>query len=320
MNSISLAFSSICVIVGRAREPVCCGSTGGAVPSNRVALFNSPEKLWTSRDVIFITLLAFIYGSLTIGLSIVWGDSSTEISRAILLACVTSLIVETYRRTQRQFVSVREDIDQAHRQLEAFFSLTACLKLAAPLPRMQGWPITPEVANVLITLVQDRKPRRIVEIGSGVSTLILGYAQRQYSSGTVISLEHDSDFAEKTRASIRRHGLCDVATLLDAPLRPIEIMGRSWMWYGIPDQERLGPIDLLVIDGPPADSVPDVRYPAVPLLLPFLAPDAIVVVDDCIRRGEQEIVARWLNEIGGFTREYVDTQKGTIVLRRVCKP
>ena len=58
------------------------------------------------------------------------------------------------------------------------------------------------------------------------------------------------------------------------------------------------PVDLLVVDGPPADTADKVlaRYPALPVVHPRLAPGATVVLDDVERPGEQEVLTRWERE------------------------
>ena len=269
------------------------------------------------KEIIFLVLLSLVYAAVTTGLWQIWGAPSLPASLSLSFAVCAALVLETHGRIRSQVGSVHQDLDHAYRQLEALLSLTNCLSFETPLPRMQGWTITPEFANVLISLIHERKPRRIVEAGSGVSTLVSAYGLRRYcGTGTVVSLDHEKCYAEATQAAVRRHGLQDFATVVYAPLQPVSVAGKSWTWYDPACLKDLDPIDMLVIDGPPANLAEDARYPALPLFLSRLAPNAVVVLDDCIRPGEQEIVARWLKEFGGFTREYLDTQKGTIVLRR----
>jgi hypothetical protein len=57
-------------------------------------------------------------------------------------------------------------------------------------------------------------------------------------------------------------------------------------------------VDLLLVDGPPADTADKVlaRYPALPALHGRLARGATVVLDDVERPGEQEVLRRWEGE------------------------
>ena len=68
-------------------------------------------------------------------------------------------------------------------------------------------------------------------------------------------------------------------------------------------------IDLLVVDGPPADEEKDkhARYPAVPFVRDHLAQDYTIMLHDIIRAGEQEILIRWEREYKlNFERRYRD--------------
>ena len=76
----------------------------------------------------------------------------------------------------------------------------------------------------------------------------------------------------------------------------------SWRWYdeaavaaGLDTAFGGEPIDLLIVDGPPAFAVGHgtSRYPALPVLHERLAPGATVVLDDIERPGEQVVLERW---------------------------
>jgi len=58
------------------------------------------------------------------------------------------------------------------------------------------------------------------------------------------------------------------------------------------------------------------RYPALPVLAPRLAGDAVVLVDDYVRDDEREMVARWRDEHPDFSVEEAPHEKGLAVLRR----
>ncbi len=55
-----------------------------------------------------------------------------------------------------------------------------------------------------------------------------------------------------------------------------------------------------MVDGPPAYAAGHglARYPALPVLYDWLAPDATLVLDDAERPGEQEVLRRWERETG----------------------
>ena len=59
---------------------------------------------------------------------------------------------------------------------------------------------------------------RIVECGSGASTVVLARLLRQQEAGTLTAVEHDERWAVRVRDMLHREGLGDVATVLHAPL------------------------------------------------------------------------------------------------------
>jgi predicted O-methyltransferase YrrM len=140
--------------------------------------------------------------------------------------------------------------------------------------------------------------RVVVECGSGYSTIVLARLLRR-CGGAVTSLEHSEAWARRVGAGIDAEGLGRTARVLRAPLGPQPLMRPGLRWYA---QSALGAlperIDLLLVDGPPAGEpgLEESRYPALPLLAGRLAPDAVVVLDDIDRAGEQRVLAAWQRE------------------------
>lgn len=142
--------------------------------------------------------------------------------------------------------------------------------------------------------------RRVVELGSGSSTVLLARLLREQGTGaTVDAVEHEARWAAWVRERLEREGLSDVARVTHAPLGPHPHADGDLEWYDADALERtLGsgdPVDLLIVDGPPAyePGTALARLPALPAVLPYLAPDAIVILDDVVRTGETEILGRW---------------------------
>lgn len=163
----------------------------------------------------------------------------------------------------------------------------------ASLPMMSGWALDAVSLERLIEAVLEHRPRTIVECGSGVSTVWLAYAAREFG-GKVVALEHKEKFAEQTRDDLRRHGLLDVADVRLAPLEDIEFDGQVFPWYCKEAWRDLSGIDMLLVDGPPKATGPRARYPALPALGSSLSNGCVVVFDDINREDEKEILDSWL--------------------------
>lgn len=134
--------------------------------------------------------------------------------------------------------------------------------------------------------------------------------------GHVWSMEHDPVYASKTRKLLEDQGLLAWATVVDAPLTTRPQTGFA-PWYAtdglmIPD----GSIDLLVIDGPPQNSAPLARYPALPVLNTKLSADCTIFLDDADRADEQAIVSRWIMEFPHFyfSLQRLNAEKGCAML------
>lgn len=207
-------------------------------------------------------------------------------------------------------------LEQERRHAQALAALHKVLPLRAPLPPLAGWAATPELAAVVLSEILACRPKRIVEAGSGVSTLVSGYALEMLDEGgKVVSLDHDAAFAAETRHQVARHGLSNVAHVFHAPLESATVNGRESVWYAL-DAVDDTPIDLLVVDGPPYESRPRARYPAVPLLWKRLSPTAVIIMDDARRKDEQKSVAEWRRAFPELRLEWVNSIKGIAVLRR----
>lgn len=199
-------------------------------------------------------------------------------------------------------------------QVEALLALNKDLDLHAALPATRGWAGSPDFLRHVQRAAMRLKPESIVECSSGVSTIVLARAAQLNSRGHVFSLEHDPVYAQKTRDELARQGLQAHATVLDAPLRPHALKCGEWKWYetaGLP-----ATIDLLVIDGPPWNTQPLARYPAVAVLDTRLSEGGRVILDDANRPDEQEAVRRWGSEFGFVPEESLHAEKGIVLLRR----
>jgi predicted O-methyltransferase YrrM len=207
--------------------------------------------------------------------------------------------------------------DQIYSQIDALFSIHALINIRHPLPTMRGWPVSPDFVKVLMALILAEKPGKMVETGSGVSSIIAGYCLEKNGRGALVSYDHDEKYAGVSSKNIKSHMLEEMVTVIHAPLKNINVRGETFIWYDpscIRMQEK---IDLLVIDGPPGHLQRMARYPALPVFFDRLSDHAVLLLDDAAREDEKKIVEKWLMEYPCFESEYVDTEKGATILRRI---
>jgi Methyltransferase domain len=151
---------------------------------------------------------------------------------------------------------------------------------------------------------------RVVELGSGVSTVLLARLltrRRPRGGWRLAAVEHDASWAQRVIDQLDRENLRRHVTIVHAPLVPHPLAAADLLWYdeaavaaGLDAMLRGDLVDLLVVDGPPAYAPGHglARYPALPVLQNRLAPGASVVLDDIDRPGEQEVVRRWQRTTG----------------------
>jgi predicted O-methyltransferase YrrM len=233
---------------------------------------------------------------------------------------VLESIESSARRSEKVFRHRgREENRVLYAKVDDLMGLYRDIDPVRSLPALHGWAIGPDLARLLYREVVDRKRTRILECGSGSTTVILAYALRELGSGRVTSLEHDPDYAEQTRRAVAEHGLAAWVSVIDAPLAETVVDGTSWQWYDT-SIVPAGTIDLLLVDGPPGPTGPLARYPAMPVLGDRLADDAVVILDDAFREDEQEIGRRWRSAFPEFTSRTVQNDYGALVLRRSPAP
>ena len=209
----------------------------------------------------------------------------------------------------------RQEMEVLFSQIQALLALERKLALPAALPPMRGWAASPDFLLRIANEVEERKPATVLECSSGVSTLVVARCLQINGKGHVYSLEHDPRYATITRKLLDKYGLSNWGTVLDAPLETAHV-GTPWYREDSIPQD-LGPIDMLIVDGPPAAVAPLARFPALPRLSNRLAKAALIVMDDANRKDETEIVKRWMEQFPNF--RYTDgcCERGCALLENI---
>jgi predicted O-methyltransferase YrrM len=263
------------------------------------------------------TVALMALGPLLGGLLLLIRHSLDLAGRIGHLAAESTRTLETARRAETGIWEVKKEIRQTFRQLEALQNLSAVLPAGEVLPATRGWAASPDLLVVLVDLVITERPSLVVECGSGASTLWLALAMRRFGiDGRIIALDHDPVFASKTRDLLARHDVRDLAEVRDAPLESFSLDGQSYSWYARRAWEDLTGIDLLFVDGPPATTGHQARYPALPLLIGSLSPVATAVLDDLVVPDMQKVLRLWLDAYPDFGSEILPLEKQAAVLRR----
>ena len=209
---------------------------------------------------------------------------------------------------------------QLFRQIQMLDVLKQDLKFPRPLPPAGGMAGSPDFLKVLSDHVLARRPGVVVECGSGLSTVVVARSLQLNGDGHIFSLDHHARYADQTRLELQRQDLSRWGTVIDAPLIEHRISGKALRWYDIGSLPSK-PIDLLIIDGPPANTGTEPRYPAGPILFSRLAPNGAVFIDDAGRPEEVTVVNRWRAQFPHLTFETnsYDFQKGLCIAKNTAE-
>jgi len=259
--------------------------------------------------IVALTLLMLLVGA------IAWNLIGEAALILLIVLCLAILLVTQMELTGILRDHLKHEALYDFRQVEALFSLFSTLRPDLPFPDTRDWAASPDFLKKLTELILKQKPQMVAEAGSGVTTLVIGYCLKRLGRGKVISLEHDERFVTTTNELINFHGLTEFACVIHCPLVKVDIGDETFSWYSTEGLRFERPIDVLVVDGPPAGDEEFPRYPALPLLSAHLARNAFILLDDGRRAGESRTNKRWTAEFAPITSEFLPTEKGAFLLR-----
>lgn len=179
------------------------------------------------------------------------------------------------------------------------------------LPNLGSWKADTGFLHRIVDAVEQLRPRHVVELGAGASTLVCARALQIHGGGTLHSYDQHGNFVVATREWLVQEGVS--AVLHHAPLEPSP-GGWPGRWYALSELPET--IDLLIIDGPPWAIHPHVRG-AAEVLFDRLSPGGMVLLDDAARPGERVIARRWAESWPGMHFQRVGgSTKGTLIGRK----
>lgn len=202
------------------------------------------------------------------------------------------------------------------RQIQRLQLELRCRRFGLRYAPLHGWSLGYDLAAKICDQLLTRKYSRMLELGSGSSSVLwASIANREYLQ-EFISLEGSPTYYADTMKLLAQSGVAsDRVKLLLAPYKDYVLGGSTYQFYDLTDV--LGSCDLvdfLLIDGPPGNLNAMSRYPALPLLWDKLAPGCRIVLDDGARPDEGRAVRRWLEDFPMLTARYVSNSKGAWIL------
>ncbi|MFH7587452.1 hypothetical protein [Oceanimonas smirnovii] len=220
----------------------------------------------------------------------------------------------------------------SNRQWQAALAVQHSISFGEQPLQFSDTSISPELAQHLITLVQNNNYDLIIEFGSGHSTSLLArallsqhirwqgngqLALKNNESQTqlmpsehdlpkrVISFEHNKKYHQQTQQSLQQQGLSEVVDLVHAPLVNCTFSPEQLFYDCEPKLQQLAALFqgeekriLVLVDGPSAEPTAHSRTPALPVLLNHFARHRLdVVLDDHHRDSEQQSAEQWRTQL-----------------------
>jgi len=253
------------------------------------------------RTAYLISYLLFLAGAFLLG------HFASELLGVLLFLAVSTTIVlvwidSRHKSIASQLAASVAACKQSHwnasRAVSAELHALDVLSRRFPhiLMPVTTFSMKPTNLLALLTVIEEVRPQLVVEFGCGVSTMLAAATVRELGSGRLCSFENDVKWARRCSDYLRRDGLDSVATVLHVPLVHRHSLGQDVHWYDVePYLADLHPVDLLVVDGPyGAGDGNWARLPAVDVFHSHLSANAVIFLDDGIRRNERRIVDRWV--------------------------
>ena len=129
----------------------------------------------------------------------------------------------------------------------------AALNTRAATPATSApWVLADDTHALILRLIDRLGVTRVVEFGSGTSTVTLARAMRATRVEQFVSVENDATHLAATKARLDREARNDRVQLVHAAITLRWINGYFGFGYGWHPRSGATPFDLAVIDGPRA--------------------------------------------------------------------
>jgi hypothetical protein len=161
--------------------------------------------------------------------------------------------------------------------------------------------LRPIIINLIINDIIINQRKVVVELGSGISSLILAQAIKSYNIDCALySVEQDHNWIEFLREKAIAEGLLEYLHFIHAPVDPA--VEHSWYNEQVLGERlaTVGKVDSLIVDGPLAywKNTKKSRGHALDFFYPRLNDQCFVLLDDVDRLNERRFMWKWSRKYG----------------------
>jgi|GEM_PF-1636974 len=154
-----------------------------------------------------------------------------------------------------------------------------------------SWALDPASCRFLAGFVRSLGAKRIIEFGSGFSTLMMAREIAPLENNYLLSIDDSAHFSELAKEAFDGSGCQAKVEFRVAPLRPKLYGSRLLLSYNLPKGllEAMGPFDLALIDAPHHDYGRESVFYDV---FQALAPGGYIILDDANRADMERVYVR----------------------------
>jgi hypothetical protein len=181
------------------------------------------------------------------------------------------------------------------------------------------WSLDAETINFLEKDIKQKKPVRILEFGSGISTLCLAqFIKEIYGAERLIrlySIEQDKEYANQSECLLKEYSFIGYTKILYTPLSKKIVEGIECYTYNpsaIAEFLYGLEFDYCLIDGPSVSTY-DGRFATLPLFKNFLSNRTRFILDDALRGNELIIARNWKRLPNIDIQGIILTRKGLLI-------
>ncbi len=208
-------------------------------------------------------------------------------------------------------LATKADIDNLYTQLSCLLEIREIIGRSTPLGPLRGWALSPDALLIVLRDVMARSSPRILEFGSGESTVAIAAALKMQGSGSLVTVEHDATFLASLRQRLQRLDLAQRVELHTVPIAAYEPR------FGLPAfksydlTELTTDFDIALVDGPITHQMgAGARSVALEWCLARLKSRSAIYLDDAARLEESAIVDALRAAWPKVSFESVPSEKG----------
>jgi predicted O-methyltransferase YrrM len=233
-----------------------------------------------------------------------------------ILICIVGFVVFILGLSIIFFQNLRQHIDQIEKQLSSIQSAIGLSRVPVNYPVfLSRYSAAPDFVELIYEVIRRRPIERILEIGSGSTSIYISAFLRYRGRGKLICLEENISWANLVQSEINLFLLERVeeviVKVIHSPLEYYPSLDTRYYNLDSANLDEEGPFDLLIIDGPGDLKL---RWPAFSLIRKHLSPSATIILDDGDTDFIRSIVQTWKNQDQSLQTRYYPTIKGTWIL------